>query len=61
MKYYVTLAVNARVEIEVEANSVKDAINKAETEFTEIDIGDLECVDATPHHAIDENGKWINC
>ena len=57
MKYYVTLAVDGRAVIEVDADNIEEAVSKAENEFTEFDIGDLECVDADPVNVEDENGK----
>lgn len=56
MKYYVTLTVNARAVIEVDADNIEEAVSKAENEFTEFDIGDLECVDADPVNVEDEDG-----
>ena len=61
MKYYVTLAVNARAVIEVDADNIEEAVSEAENKFTEFDIGDLECVDADPVNVEDEYGNLTGC
>lgn len=44
-KYTVSLAVDGRVDVEVSAENFEDACRKAVDLFTEVDIGDLECVE----------------
>ena len=57
MKYYVTLAVDTRINIEVEANNLEEAEVKAQEEFMEVDIGDLNYADSFVVSVEDEN--WV--
>lgn len=57
MKYYITLVVDGRAVIEVDADNIDNAVDKAKTEFHDFDIGDLECINAYPANVEDENGK----
>ena len=59
MKYYVTLAVDTRINIEVEANNLEDAEAKAQEEFMEVDIGDLDYADSFVVSVEDENGVFV--
>ena len=59
MKYYVTLAVDTRINIEVEANNLEDAEVKAQEEFMEVDIGDLDYADSFVVSVEDENGVFV--
>lgn len=59
MKYYVTLAVDTRINIEVEANNLEEAEVKAQEEFMEIDIGDLDYADSFVVSVEDENGVFV--
>lgn len=59
MKYYVTLAVDTRINIEVEANNLEEAEVKAQEEFMEIDIGDLNYADSFVVSVEDENGVFV--
>ena len=52
--YIVSLAVAGRVEVEVEADSFKDAFEKARNES--YDPEDVEVVDLNPVNATDEHG-----
>ena len=53
--YIVSLAVDGRVEVEVEADSFKDAFEKARNES--YDPEDAEVVDLNPVNATDEKGE----
>lgn len=57
MKYYVTLVVDTRAIIEVDADNIDNAVRKAETKFNDFDIGDLECISAYTVSVEDKNGK----
>ena len=59
MKYYVTLAVDTRRNIEVEANNLEEAEVKAQEEFMEVDIGDLNYADSFVVSVEDENGVFV--
>lgn len=59
MKYYVTLAVDTRINIEVEANNLEEAEVKAQEEFMEVDIGDLDYADSFVVSVEDENGIFV--
>lgn len=59
MKYYVTLAVDTRINIEVEANNLEEAEAKAQEEFMEVDIGDLNYADSFVVSVEDENGVFV--
>ena len=59
MKYYVTLAVDTRINIEVEANNLEEAETKAQEEFMEVDIGDLNYADSFVVSVEDENGIFV--
>ena len=59
MKYYVTLSVNTRINIEVEANNLEEAEVKAQEEFMEVDIGDLNYADSFVVSVEDENGVFV--
>ena len=59
MKYYVTLAVDTRINIEVEANNLEEAEVKAQEEFMEVDIGDLNYADSFVVSVEDENGVFV--
>lgn len=58
MKYYVGIAVDGRVYVEVEANSFEEAKEKAIDIFEDMDFGQLECIEAEAINAEDENGKF---
>ena len=58
MKYYVGIAVDGRVYVEVEANSFEEAKEKAIDVFENIDFGQLEDIEAEAINAEDENGKF---
>ena len=57
MKYYVGIAVDGRVYVEVEADNFKEAADKANDMVCEIDLGQLECINWGVINAEDENGK----
>lgn len=60
MKYYVGIAVDGRVYVEVEANNFKEAKEKAIDIFADMDFGQLEDIEAEVVNAEDENGKFKN-
>lgn len=56
-KYYVTMAVNGRITLEVSATDFEDAKQKACNENCNTDFGQLECIDWHAVNAEDETGK----
>ena len=58
MKYTVSIAVDGRVDVAVEANSFDEAKQKACMEVCDIDFGELESIDWYAVNAEDENGNF---
>lgn len=58
--YEVSIVVNARYYVSVEANSPEEAKEKANDIFEEADIGELECVDWFVQHAEGSDGTWTD-
>lgn len=57
MKYIVSIAVDGRIDVEVNANSLEEARELAEKEFYyTADIGELDCIGHKVVNATDENG-----
>lgn len=59
MKYYVTYKVEARYIAEVEADSLEEAMEKAESEYIDADFGVAEDIDGEAIIVEDENGNYI--
>ena len=60
MKYIVSIAVNGRLSVEVEANSFEEAHDLAIDEVCDINMGELECIDWSAVNAEDESGKFVD-
>lgn len=60
MKYNVTLAVDGRITLEVEATSFKNAKDKAIDAFIDTNIGDIECVGLTAVNAESKDGVFVD-
>ena len=58
--YEVSIVVEARYHITVKASSPKEAREKAEIIFEEVDVGELECVDWFVQHTEGDDGSWTN-
>lgn len=56
MKYIVSIAVDGRIDVEVNANSLEEARELAENEFCYADIGELDCIGHKAVNATDEAG-----
>lgn len=56
MRYAVSLAIDGRIDIVVDADDPETAKNKALDKFISIDIGEVECVNVYAVNATDENG-----
>lgn len=59
MKYYVTYRIDARYIAEVEADSLEEAMNKAESEYVDANFGEAEDIDGEAIIVEDENGNFI--
>ena len=59
MKYYVTYRINARYIAEVEADSLEDAMGKAESEYIDADFGVAEDIDGEKIIVEDDNGSFV--
>ena len=55
MRYVVSLAMDGRIDIVVDADDPETAKNKALDKFISVDIGEVECIDYHAVNATDEN------
>lgn len=57
-KYTISMKVEGRVDVEVEAENTDEAFEKAKEAFMDVEIGkdNFEFVDAEPVNCTDENG-----
>ena len=60
MKYVVSIAINGRLDVEVDANSFEEAKQIACGDIYDEDFGNLECIDWHAVNAEDENGKFVD-
>lgn len=60
MKYFVSVAIDGRIDVEVEADSLEDAKHKATLEVGNTDWNRMELVSCNPVNAEDENGKFVD-
>lgn len=58
-KYIVSMAVDGRVDIEVEADDPTSAFEEAKEAFTESDLSNMEVVDAKPVNCYDVDKKIL--
>ena len=59
MKYYVTYKFEARYIAEVEADSIKEAMEKADDEYCNADFGVAEDIDGEIIIIEDKNGNYV--
>lgn len=59
MKYYVTSKIEARYIAEVEAESLEEAMEKAESEYIDADFGVAEDIEGEKIIVEDENGNYV--
>lgn len=59
MKYCITYSFRARYSAEVEADSLEEAMEKAEIEYCDADFGMAKDIDGNVIFVEDENGKCI--
>lgn len=55
MKYIVTMRVEGRIDIEVQANSADEAFEKARGRFADADLSKMDLVDGEPVNCTDED------
>jgi hypothetical protein len=60
MKYVVSVAIDGRIDVEVEANSFEEARLLAALEAGNTDWNQMELVSCNAVNAEDENGKFID-
>lgn len=60
MKYTVSVAIDGRIDVEVEADSFEEAKENARYEFGNCDWNMMELVDAHAVNAEDENGVFVD-
>jgi hypothetical protein len=58
-KYIVHMAVDGRIDLEVEAENPADAYIKAFGAFGDADLSKMEVIDAKPVHCEDETGEIV--
>ena len=58
MKHTVSIAVDGRVDVTVEAESFEDTKEKTAAKVFEMDFGELESIDWHAVNAEDENGNF---
>ena len=56
-KFTVSMAVDGRIDVTVEAETAKEAFEKAKDAFTEADLSRMETVDSRPVNAYDNDAK----
>ena len=59
MKYTVSMAVDGRLDVNVEAGTPAEAFEKAKEEFMDASLSKMEVVDAKPVNCSDENGNIV--
>ena len=59
MKYYVTYKIDARFIAEVEADSIEEAMDKAEDAYMDADFGVAEDIDGESIIVEDEKGNYV--
>lgn len=60
MKYIVSVAIEGRIDVEVEADDIEEARQKAIHEAGNTDWNCMDLVDCTPVNAEDEHGVLID-
>lgn len=60
MKYTVSIAVNGRIDVVVDANSFESAKDKAIDAFRDADLTKMEIVGGGAVNAEDENGNFVD-
>lgn len=58
-KYTVSMAVDGRIDVEVDAESADEAFEAAKDAFMDMDLKKMEVVDSFPVNCSDENGDIV--
>lgn len=58
MKYFVSMAIDGRVDVEVEADSFQEARDKARQKVWDVDSGEIDIIGCDPVNAQAENGEF---
>ena len=58
-KYIVSMAVDGRIDVEVEAESTEEAFKAAQEAFMDADLKDMEVIDSKPVNVSDEDGNLL--
>lgn len=58
-RYIVSMAVDGRIDVEVDAESVTEAFEAAKDAFMDADLKDMEVVDSHPVNCSDEEGNIL--
>lgn len=59
MTYYITFKVEARFEASVDADSIEEAMQKAQGRFADADFGEAVDIEGEPIIIEDENGDYL--
>ena len=59
MRYYITYKIEARYVAEVEADNLKQAMKKAESEYLDADFGEAGDIDGEMIVVEDEKGNFV--
>lgn len=59
MKYTVSMAVDGRIDVEVEADTPEEAFKKADEAFATADLTNMEIVGRNPVNCSDEDGNLV--
>jgi hypothetical protein len=59
MKYYVTYVIDGRLTVEVNANSLEEAVTKADYAYDDANLGKTEVVDSFLSLIEDEDGNYL--
>ena len=60
LKYTVRIAVDGRVDVDVEAETPEEAFDKAKEAFLDADLARMEVVGAKPVNCTDEAGNLVD-
>ena len=60
MLYSVSMAVDGRVQVSVEADSPEEAFDKADEAFENADLSNMEIVESHPDSCVDEDGNIVS-
>ena len=59
-KYILSLAIDARVDVKIEAKSLEEAMGKARNDVHYYDMNDIEVISSKPVNITDEDGEMTD-